>query len=246
MNFRSVKANLDPKMSNSQTQESHVRTGTAVVRLVVAMAAILLPIRLHAQQTLFPVDFSAEKFVYEKAHPEQVMMIGKVYAGQGRLRQEMHPPKGPQIVYIIDPAGGHMWQMMPDRKTAIDMGEAFRKMGEMMGASKGMMQTLKPTNTSKPCGDSKYVTCEKVGTEVVNGRSTQKWEFTHTGMGKTSKSYQWIDPKLYIAVKEENDSSVTELRNIKEGSQPADLFEVPADYHKMTSQDMQPGGKNPQ
>lgn len=222
-----------------------MRTGTMVVRSIAAVAAIFLPLRLQAQQKLFPVDFSAEKFVYEKAHPEQVMMIGKVYVGQGRLRQEMHPPQGPQIVYLIDPAGGHMWQIMPDRKAAVDMGEMFRKMGETMGASKGMMETLKPTNMSKPCGDSKYVTCQEVGTEVVGGRSTQKWEFTHTGMGAPTKSYQWIDPKLYIAVKVENNSSVTELRNIKEGSQPAELFEVPADYHKMTSQDMQHNGKNP-
>ncbi len=73
------------------------------------------------------------------------------------------------------------------------------------------------------------------GRRTVNGRSTQKWEFSSNAFGKPSKSYQWIDPKLYIAVKRADNDGVKELRNIREAPQPDSLFEIPADYHRMTS-----------
>jgi hypothetical protein len=208
---------------------------SGLLRILIAITVCTAATQLQAQQPLFPVDFSADQFVYEPAHPEQVLNIGKVYVGKGRMRQEMRPPRGPQVVYLIDPTGGHFWELMPENKTVVDMGEMFRKMGGMMGASQQSMATLKPTDPSHPCADSKNVTCQKVGAETINGRSTQKWEFTSAVFGKQSKSYQWIDPQLYIAVKHADDHSVRELRNIQEGPQPDSLFEIPADYRKVTS-----------
>lgn len=192
---------------------------------------------IHAQQRLFAVDFSADQFAYEAGHPDQAMNVGKLYVGKGRMRRETHTAQV-SVVTLIDPARGQMWQLMPERKMAVDMGASFRQMGEMMGANIQSMQTLKPTDPNNPCADSKYVKCQKVGTETINGRSVQKWEFTSTGMGRIVKSYQWIDPKLYIAIKREDDHGGMELRNIKEGPQLDTLFEVPADYRKMTPQDM--------
>jgi len=208
---------------------------SGLLRILVAITACTAAIQLPGQQSLFPVDFSADQFVYESAHPDQVLNIGKVYVGKGRMRQEMQIPRGPHVVYLIDPAGGHLWELMPESKTVVDMGEMFRKMGEAMGASQQSMATLKPTDPSHPCADSKYVTCQKVGAETINGRSTEKWEFTSSALRKQSKSYQWIDPHLYIAVKHADDSGVKELRNIHEGPQPDSLFEIPADYRRMTS-----------
>ncbi len=216
-------------------------------RFALAIASIAIIVTspaasVKAQQRLFAADFSADQFAYETAHPDKVIEVGKLYVGKGRMRQEMHSPHG-TMVTLIDPVSGQMWQLMPERKMAVDVGASFRQMGEMMGASSQSMQTLKPTDPNKPCADSKYVTCQKVGTETINGRSAQKWEFTHTGMGRSSKSYQWIDPKLYIVIKREDNSGGMELRNIKEGPQPDNLFEVPADYRKMTPQDMSKDNK---
>ena len=42
----------------------------------------------------------------------------------------------------------------------------------------------------------------------------------------------WVDTKLHCVVKTDGAAGSIELRNIKEGSQPASLFEIPAGYTK--------------
>jgi len=69
--------------------------------------------------------------------------------------------------------------------------------------------------------------CRRVGSDTVNGRSTIKYEGTSTD-GDTSTF--WLDPKLRFPVKWEGKNGGGELRNIQEGAQPANLFEVPAGY----------------
>ena len=72
-------------------------------------------------------------------------------------------------------------------------------------------------------------TCHKAGSETVNGRSTVKYEGTNA---KGETGTVWLDPKLRFPVKWEGKNGGGELRNIQEGSQPANLFEVPAGYTK--------------
>jgi hypothetical protein len=77
--------------------------------------------------------------------------------------------------------------------------------------------------------------CHKVGNESVNGRSTVEYEGTNA---KGDTSHFWIDPKLRFPVKWQGKSTSGELRDIQEGPQPANLFEIPAGYTKMEM----PGG----
>jgi outer membrane lipoprotein-sorting protein len=74
-----------------------------------------------------------------------------------------------------------------------------------------------------------------VGKEELNGRTTEKWELTMTRPGGQSNIiYQWYDPELKVNIREERPGGfVSELRNIKIGKQPADLFTVPADYKEV-------------
>jgi hypothetical protein len=74
--------------------------------------------------------------------------------------------------------------------------------------------------------------------EKVNGRSTEKWQRTLSRPdGSTMKSYQWYDPKLKIAIREEVPGGyVRELRNIKVGKQSTNLFEIPKDFTKIDNQ----------
>ena len=44
----------------------------------------------------------------------------------------------------------------------------------------------------------------------------------------------WIDVKLHFPVKWQNAVSSAELRDIKEETQPPELFEIPAGYTKRT------------
>jgi hypothetical protein len=92
---------------------------------------------------------------------------------------------------------------------------------------------------NKPTGGS----CHKVGNETVNGRSTIKYEGKSDDGGITDV---WLDPKLRFPVKWQNNHNTGELRNIQEGSQPASLFAIPADYQKMDMGNMgMPPGAHP-
>jgi len=74
--------------------------------------------------------------------------------------------------------------------------------------------------------------------EKVNGRNTEKWERTLSRPdGSIIQSYQWYDPKLKIAIREEVAGGyVRELRNIKVGKQPSKLFEIPKYFTKIDNQ----------
>ena len=68
-----------------------------------------------------------------------------------------------------------------------------------------------------------------LGREQVGGRDTEKWQTTITQSdGRTSKSLQWFDPELQIAIREQLPGGfLRELRNIQVGPQPDQLFEIP-------------------
>jgi hypothetical protein len=76
-----------------------------------------------------------------------------------------------------------------------------------------------------------------LGRESVNGRKAEKWEMVTTRKdGETMRSYQWYDPELNIAIREELPGGFTrELTNIKVGPQPGNLFTIPANYELIPS-----------
>jgi hypothetical protein len=87
-------------------------------------------------------------------------------------------------------------------------------------------------DASRPCGAQPDYTCTKVGTENVNDRDCDKWEFT--SKVSAAKYWVWIDQKSRIAVKTLTaDGTTVEMRNIQEGAQPDSLFQVPPGFRKM-------------
>lgn len=90
-------------------------------------------------------------------------------------------------------------------------------------------------NVEDACGEWQSIThtekgrCRKVGHDMVNGRDAVKYEVA-PGQGNTAPI--WIDTKLHVPVKWQNAVSAGELRNIQEGPQRAQLFEIPAGYTK--------------
>ncbi len=73
-----------------------------------------------------------------------------------------------------------------------------------------------------------------LGKEQIAGRTTEKWEMKVTQQQNVFRSYQWYDPQLEYAIREEMPGKlVRELRNIKVGPQPAHLFQVPQDFKKL-------------
>jgi hypothetical protein len=75
-----------------------------------------------------------------------------------------------------------------------------------------------------------------LGQESVDGRSVEKWQLTTSVPNQDPmQTYQWYDPELQLAVREEFPGGyVSELKDIRVGSQPDDLFVVPAGYERMT------------
>ncbi len=201
-------------------------------------------------QTIWTVEFSADQVIYDPGYPEPVIQAGKVYVGKGKMRTEMNTPGG-VMVTIFDPDKKSVWLLDLQQKVAADMRVLMMQstvvskwVGMALAWGASTQESFKPLDPSHPCAEFRTATCEKVGTEIINGRNTQKWELTHDLDGKILKSYQWIDSKLYISIKSQDQDGVRELRNIKEGPQPASLFEVPADYH-ITKAETTEGGKPP-
>jgi hypothetical protein len=82
-----------------------------------------------------------------------------------------------------------------------------------------------------------------LGKETLDGRAVEKWEMTNTVPGHDStRTVQLYDPELKLAIREEFPGGyVSELKNIRIGPQPDNLFVVPAGYSRMT---MPEGGKD--
>jgi len=83
--------------------------------------------------------------------------------------------------------------------------------------------------------DGSAVELLNMGSETIDGRQTEKWVMQQTRPDGTSeKTFQWYDPELGITIKEVLTGGFTrELRNIKQGQQPASLFEIPEGYRQI-------------
>lgn len=76
---------------------------------------------------------------------------------------------------------------------------------------------------------------QSLGKETVNGQSAEKFKVTYTENGKQESLYQWItDAQIPIKTEAVDGSWSMEYQNLKVAAQPADLFEPPADYQKMS------------
>ena len=77
---------------------------------------------------------------------------------------------------------------------------------------------------------------------ALQGQKFEGKESTKNGVTTTV----WVDDKLHFPIKSQtSDGSSFELSNIKEGEQPASLFDPPADYRKIDLGGMM-GGRTPQ
>ena len=84
--------------------------------------------------------------------------------------------------------------------------------------------------------DGSIMELRMLGKETINGRSTEKWEMTAKGPdGNSMVSHQWYDPEIKMNIREEGAGGYTrDIRNIRVGPQPKELFSVPAGYNEIT------------
>jgi hypothetical protein len=171
----------------------------------------------------FPVDFSAEQFL-SLAASGQGTPQGKVFVGKGRLRFEAAAAESPSTT-IVDASHLTGYVLVPGKPPqVVPRFEGVR--GVVNGG--GLSRYLLPVDPQNPCSHWLNVQCKALGSEILEGRSTTKWEVTHSSFDEQSRtSYFWVDMRLHIVSKRQYQQDFVELRNIVEGPQPAALFEVP-------------------
>lgn len=154
----------------------------------------------------------------------------KVYFGKDKVRfdsKDSGDPRGGGAV-ILDLAD-ESWVVIMDKQ------HMYMQMPASMMESRGMFHFFKSGDVDNACTDwlklkdNQGGTCHKVGSETVNGRSTVKYEGTNA---KGEAGAMWLDSKLRFPVKWDGKNGGGELQNIKEGPQPASLFEIPDGYKK--------------
>jgi outer membrane lipoprotein-sorting protein len=165
-------------------------------------------------------------------------MNGKMYFSGSKIRWEMNA-KGHDSVMIMDLPQKISYMVMPQQKMYMEM-----RLGQHMGRGPKMpdFKTYDPNN---PCAQNEDMTCEKVGTETVNGRSTDKWLFKSKKKADHTMNV-WIDKKIHFPVRTvTSEGTQSDLTNVQEGPQTASLFEIPAGYRKFDMGAMM-GGQMPQ
>ncbi len=204
--------------------------------LCVMLAALLLMAAQAPQLMPFSGDMQVTS---QRAGRGAQEVTGKIYVDRGHMRMDMD--SGPR-------GGASVITNVATRTTDVLMTEQHMYMefnaDQAMARRPGMAPNIKPfTDPSNPCANEAGATCKKVGVEEVNGRTCDHWQITDK-QGQVTNA--WIDQKLHFPIKEVMPDTTWQLTNIKEGAQPASLFEVPAGYQKMDLGQMMQGGGRPQ
>lgn len=164
-------------------------------------------------------NFSAEQVSVEPGGKTQV--VGKIYMGPGMFRMEMteRQGNGKSMVNIFRKDRGLNYMIIPEEKAYTEIALDEKKMKQAMGDVTAVQKE------------------EVLGTETVSGyKCTKKrieTKVAFLGFEKVVKSTVWISDRFDMPLRtEDNSGRITELRNIREGRQPAALFEPPEGYRK--------------
>ena len=157
----------------------------------------------------FALDYSADMVSYVDQKPQ---MTGKLYISGKKARVEM----ASGMVAITRPDKSVVWILMPEQKTYME--RPIKP--EDMATAKKMKGEVKRTY---------------LGEESVEGRVAKKYRIEYDYEGRTGVLYSWIDKGLQVPVKvsDEKGKWMVIYKDIKTGSQPDSLFEMPEGYRKM-------------
>ena len=158
-----------------------------------------------------------------------------------RRREDYQTPSGMKVSFLQLPNGTYV--LLPEKKMYAEWKPEAYGMGEEQAARGAPdFSPDKLLNEVRP--EAHY---EKLGSEIVNGRTTAKYRVTlrgKTGTAKetTTESLVWVDEALGMPIKSEMTSTsgarvLMELRDIKEAVE-ASLFELPQDYRKVEEREI--------
>jgi hypothetical protein len=171
------------------------------------------------------MDFSAEIVNLKATNPFQT----KIFATKNKLRFQQEDRSGrANSIMLVDLAAMTSIVLIPQQKMYVKESKP-----QIPGQSIAFFQPLAAANACAAWHKMSELKgkCRNVGNETVNGRNVIKYE--NVAEDKAT-NYIWIDTKLHFPVKWEGPSGITELHNILEAAQPAELFKIPAGYTKRT------------
>ncbi|MEO6120177.1 MAG: DUF4412 domain-containing protein [Terriglobales bacterium] len=196
-------------------------------RVSILMVAMLVATTAWAQAPgITPPSFSADMSVVQ---PKERPMKGKMYMGGGKMRMDM-THEGGKMSMITDPAKKTTYVVMHDQQMYMEMG-LDGPMAGMGPMGRGPKVPDVKAFSDNPCAGRAGVTCKQVGTEMMNGRMCDKWEFASAN--KSEAGTTWIDQKTRWPIKSVHaDGGVMEFTNFVDGPQAASLFAPPSGYQK--------------
>lgn len=179
-------------------------------KFLLSVCAVLFSIA--AASFSFALEFSAD--MVTKAGKGQEMS-SKMYMKANKFRMEM---KGADSYSIVRQDKNLMWMMTPSQKMYMEMKVDPKQNPKVEEKVKG------------------EVSRKLLGSETINGHPSKKYEVTYKEGKTEEKMYQWFATDIKFGIKSAaiDGSWSTEFKNIKMGSQPDSLFEVPAGYQKMS------------
>jgi hypothetical protein len=183
----------------------------------------LLFVASLAAQTPQLKPFSADMEMTSTRTQGQRDMNGKMYVAQGAMRMDMQGER--QVAIITHFTSQTVDMMMPQQHMYMEFKAGANPMHRGPDTS-----DMKPYDPKNPCASDPDLTCKEIGTETVNGRTTDHWQMTHKD---GTVSNVWIDQSLHFPIKSVTEDSTWNLTNIKEGEPDASLFQIPAGYQKM-------------
>jgi len=207
-------------MDSTSRMYSTSMYSTSKVFLIVVLALALRTAGFA--QALTGTPFSADMTMKASANGPGVS--GKVYFDAPKWRMDMNS-QGHQAMMIFDATNKIGYMVMTEQKMYMEVHVDRPGRGPQMPKAK-------PMDPENPCGNDANMECKKAGTETINGRATDKWEFTSKD-GQGENYTAWVDRKLHFPIKtQESNGSSMELSNIQEGKQAGTLFEIPAGFTK--------------
>ena len=170
----------------------------------------------------FEVEFSADVIEIYSKDPSKNFK-GTMYVGNDIIRKDFFYDNL-QAVMILDLVKQTATMLMPYAKTYIMMTK--KDMEALFGHVIGHLPNAL---SNGPCAGRSDLICREIGQEKLDDRDTEKWEVK----SQTGIVYQWVDHRLRVTIREEFPDHIYELRNIKEGHQPDNLFQIPAGYKRI-------------
>ena len=157
-------------------------------------------------------SFSADHVTVSPGQPE---LIGRVFVAPQKVRVGRVP-----MVYILREDLGVMWMMVPERKV-------YHEMPRDEAPLDAMMREV----------SQEQIIAEELVTETVNGFLCRKLRIKTSveilGTRHEGTAVVWTTPALAIPIRSKTeDGTVSELRELRPGTQPEELFEIPQGYEK--------------